>query len=392
MFHRLGKERILEDLKKKIVLLTGPRQVGKTWLAKKIMGHYKAPLYLNYDSLTDKKIIHEQSWLESSDLIVFDEIHKMDMWKNYIKGVFDERPPHRHLLVTGSARLQQISFSGDSLAGRYFAHTLLPFAPFELSLLDRQQRPAASFKKFLDRGGFPEPLLLSKDSEEAERWRRQYMLSLLREDIPGFKFIQRRGKMEELVYLIREGAGSPLSVNSLSQALRLDHKTVSRYLAALEELFIVFQIPAFSKRISRSLVKPRKVYFHDFGFVSPSIRGARLENLVACALLKYCAFIRETSPSRALELSYLRTKDQREADFLISKQGAPLMMIEVKSRDTAFDKSLVYFNSKYGIPGKQICPGLRRPRQIKGRQIASESIESFLLSLNPEKDLAPPFG
>ena len=189
-----------------------------------------------------------------------------------------------------------------------------------------------------------------------------------------------------------ESAGSPLSVNSLSRTLRLDHKTVSRYLSALEDLFIVFQIPAFSRRISRSLVKSKKkIYFHDFGFISPSNPGARLENLVAGALLKHCAFVRETSRCRALELSYLRAKDQRETDFLISKQGAPLMMIEVKPKDAAFDKNLVYFNSRYGIPGKRICPRLRKPRQIRGRQIASEDIESFLLFLDPEKDPAAAF-
>ena len=382
MFHRIGKEQILKDLKQKIVLLTGPRQVGKTWLAKKIMGYYKNPLYLNYDSFKDKKIIEEQSWLESSDLIIFDEIHKRDQWKNYIKGVFDERPAHRHLLVTGSARLQQISFSGDSLAGRYFTHTLLPFSLFEINLLGK----TIPFKKFLNRGGFPEPLLLSKNNEEAERWRRQYMFSLLREDISDFKLIQNRKKIESLVYLLRESVGSPLSVNSLSQTLKLDHKTVVRYLSILEDFFIVFQVPAFSKRISRSLTKSKKVYFYDFGFISSLNPGARLENLTAIALLKYCTFLSEIKPSLSLELTYLRTKDQKETDFLIAKKNSPLMMIEVKSKDMAFDKNLVYFHKKYGIPGKQISPGVKKRRQIKDQRIVSEDIESFLLSLDPNKN------
>ena len=388
MFHRLGKEQILKDLKRKVVLLTGPRQVGKTWLAKKIMSYYKKPLYLNYDSFKDKKIIEEQSWLESSDLIIFDEIHKMDQWKNYIKGVFDERPSHRHILVTGSARLQQISFSGDSLAGRYFVHHLLPFSFFEISHLAKP----ISFKKFLIRGGFPEPLLLAKNNEEAERWRKQYMFSLLREDVADFKLIQNRKKMESLVYLLRESVGSPLSLNSLSQTLQVDYKTVSKYLSILEDLFIVFSIPAFSKRISRSLSKSKKIYFYDFGFINSLNKGARLENLVAIGLLKYCTFINETKPSQSLELNYLRTKDQREIDFLIAKKNSPLMMIEVKSKDMAFDKNLVYFHKKHGIPGKQISYAVKRPRQMKDQKIVSEDIESFLLLLDPTKNPKIPFS
>ena len=378
LFHRLNKASVLKDLKRKIVLLTGPRQVGKTWLAKKIMTHYKNPLYLNYDSFKDQKVIQEQSWLKSSDLIVFDEIHKMNQWKNYIKGIFDTRPRHRNILVTGSARLQKINRSGDSLAGRCFSHTLLPFSVFELSQMNR----TVNFKKLFNRGGFPEPLLISKNENEAERWREQYLFSLLREDIPDFKNIQHYQKMKTLLYLLRENIGSPLSIHSLSQSLKLDHKTVSRYIAVLEDLFIVFQVPSFSKHISRSLSKARKVYFYDFAFIESSKKGQRLENLVALHLLKHCTYRQETSPSKALSLHYLRTKDQKEVDFLLTKRGSPFLMIEVKTKEMAFNKGLLYFYERYGISGKQLCLNLERPQQIKGKDIYKEDLEKFLLNLN----------
>ena len=377
LFHRLKKTLILKDLKRKIVLLTGPRQVGKTWLAKKIMTHYKNPLYLNYDSFKDQKVIHKQSWLESSDLIVFDEIHKMDQWKNYIKGIFDTRPGHRNILVTGSARLQKINRSGDSLAGRCFSHTLLPFSVFELSRLDK----SISFNKLLNRGGFPEPLLISKNENETERWREQYIFSLIREDIPDFKNIQHYQKMKTLLYLLRESVGSPISIHSLCQSLKLDHKTVSKYITVLEDLFIVFQVLSFSKHISRSLSKARKIYFYDFAFIEPSKKGQRLENLVALHLLNHCTYMQETKPSEALSLYYLRTKDQKEVDFLLTKKDSPQLMIEVKTKDRDFSKSLLYFHDKYSISGKQICLNLKRPQQIKGKQIVSENLQSFLLSL-----------
>lgn len=377
LFHRLNKNFILKDLKRKIVLLTGPRQVGKTWLAKKIMTHYKKPLYLNYDSFKDQKIIHEQSWLESSDLIVFDEIHKMDQWKNYIKGIFDTSPQHRDILVTGSARLQRMTQSGDSLAGRYFSHTLFPFSVFELSQLNR----FISFNKFFNRGGFPEPLLISKNENETERWRAQYLFSLIREDISDFKNIQHYQKMKTLVYLLRESIGSPISIHSLCQSLKVDHKTTSKYISILEDLFIVFSVPAFSKHISRSLSKAKKIYFYDFAFIESSKKGQRLENLVALHLLKYCIYMQETKPSEALSLHYLRTKDQKEVDFLLTKKNSPKLMIEVKTTDMAFSKNLIYFYDKYGIEGKQICLNLKRSQQIKGKNIVSEDLKSFLLNL-----------
>ena len=377
LFHRLNKVPILKDLKRKIVLLTGPRQVGKTWLAKKIMTHYKNPLYLNYDSFKDKKIIHEQSWLESSDLIVFDEIHKMEQWKNYIKGIFDTAPTHRNILITGSARLQRTNQSGDSLAGRCFSHTLLPFSVFEL----RQFNKPIPFSRLLSRGGFPEPLLISKNENDVERWREQYIFSLIREDIPDFKNIQHYAKMKTLLYLLREGIGSPLSIHSLCQSMKLDHKTISKYIAILEDLFIVFQVPSFSRHISRSLSKAKKVYFYDFAFIESSKKGQRLENLVALYLLKYCTYMKETTPSKAPSLYYLRTKDQKEVDFLLTQKGSPLLMIEVKVKEVNFSKNLLYFYDKYGISGKQVCLNLKRPQQVRGKDIVSENLENFLLNL-----------
>ena len=126
--NRVQKDLILKDLKKKMVFLVGPRQAGKTWLSKDIAKRFKNSVYLNFDQILDKKIIKEQSWLPKTDLIIFDELHKMDNWKNYLKGVYDTKPNSLKILVTGSARLDLYDQLGDSLAGRYFRHRLLPFS------------------------------------------------------------------------------------------------------------------------------------------------------------------------------------------------------------------------------------------------------------------------
>ena len=146
-------------------------------------------------------------------------------------------------------------------------------------------------------------------------------------------------------------------------------------------MFIIFQVPAYSKQISRSLSKAKKVYFYDFAFIEASKKGQRLENLTTLHLLKYCSYLYDTKPSLAPSLYYLRTKDQKEVDFLLVKKGTPLLILEVKLKDTAFSKNLIYFHNKYGFPAKQIALNVKRPRQIKGKKISSEDLESFLLNL-----------
>ena len=373
-FYRLNKADLLRDLKQKMVFLTGPRQVGKTWLAKKLMKHYKNPLYLNYDSFKDRKIIDAQSWPDKSDLIVFDEIHKMNQWKNYLKGIFDSRPRRQHILVTGSARLTHIARSGDSLAGRFFSHTLLPFSVFELNQIGKN-----SFTQLFKRGGFPEPLLVAKSKNSAERWRDQYISSLLREDIPDFKNLQNYKKLKTLLHLIKENVGSPVSISSFAQNLKLDHKTVTKYISILEDLFIVFQVSIFSKKVSRSLFKLKKIYFYDFAFIEN--KGARLENLVAGHLLKHSLYLKENKPSQALSLNYMRTKDKREVDFVLTKKNKPYLMIEVKSKNSSFSKNLLFFYDRYKIKGKQLCLDLKQAQQVKGKKVFLEDLENFLLSL-----------
>ena len=112
---------VIADLPRKLVLLTGPRQVGKTTLAQQLMADMPPAVYLNWDVPADRAVLQRQSWPRSSQLVVLDEIHKMPGWKAWLKGVADARPPGQGVLVTGSARMDTFRQGGESLAGRYFA-------------------------------------------------------------------------------------------------------------------------------------------------------------------------------------------------------------------------------------------------------------------------------
>ena len=119
---------IARDVVDKMVFVTGPRQVGKTTMAKRLNEGFRQPLYLNYDSVKDRQRINNADWPSTHDYVILDEIHAKPDWKSYLKGVYDTKPAHQSLLVTGSARLDTFRQTGESLAGRYFRWRLHPFS------------------------------------------------------------------------------------------------------------------------------------------------------------------------------------------------------------------------------------------------------------------------
>lgn len=368
---RLQKEHILRDLKKKMVFIVGPRQVGKTWLAKDIMKSYEEPVYLNFDGLKDRKVIMEQSWYADSDLIIFDEIHKMREWKNYIKGVFDTKKDFQQIIVTGSARLESFRKTGDSLAGRYFLHHLLPFSLKELENTEL----ADSLDLLIGRGGFPEPLL--SDPDISGRWRNQYTESLLRYDIVDFQNISHIRNIELLFNMIRDRVGSPISFKSLAEDIQISPITVKKYLHILEDLFIVFRVSPFSRNIARAVQKSSKYYFFDNGLVNGDI-GKKFENLVAIHLLKHCYAKTDYTGIRT-ELKYIRTKEKKEVDFCIVEDNRPVILIEVKSSDTSVAPNLRFFSEKYNIRGVQLVKNIKR--QLSKNGIDIRDAKKFLKEL-----------
>jgi len=369
--NRSQKQHILNDLQKKMVFLVGPRQVGKTWLSREIAASYRNPLYLNFDAYEDRRIIEQQAWLDDVDLLIFDELHKMADWKNYIKGVFDTRGA-QHILVTGSARLQTFRQTGDSLAGRYFAHRLLPFSPAEF-LRVKEQVP---FHHYLQRGGFPEPLLAVTDVD-ADRWRKQYTDSLIRTDILDFERVNDLRSIQLLLEMLRRRVGSPVSYRSLAEDLQLAPNTVKKYIQILEALFIVFRVAPFSKNIARSIIKEPKLYFYDQGMVIGD-RGAILENAVALSLYKH-VLEREDQTGREVELHYIRNKDGKEVDFCVVENSCIEKMIEVKATDSRPDKNLMYFRQRHPFPAVQIVGTIKR--EYKAGEIEIRHAEKFLQQL-----------
>lgn len=356
---------IRADLAKKMVLLTGPRQVGKTTLAKELMADFRRAQYLNWDVADDRRILTEQSWSPRADLLVLDEIHKMPQWKNYLKGVFDGRSADQAILVTGSARMETFRQSGESLAGRYFLARLHPFSVREwVELTDAT--PDDALDRLIERGGMPEPFL-AEDAVTAERWRQQYFTDLVREDVLEFSRIHELKIMRLLLELLRSRVGSPLSIASLARDLQAAPNTVSKYLDILEALYIIFLVRPFHRNVARAILKEPKVYFFDTAYVRGDV-GMKWENACATMLLKHVHFVQDTQ-GKATSLRYLRTKDGAEVDFVLCEDDAPTHLIECKSTDARPASSLVKFAGLF--PEAQSVQLVRELRQEEYRRPVS---------------------
>ena len=356
-------DRIASDLDRKLVILTGPRQVGKTTLARSLMANREPSHYLNWDVAQDRAILRRQSWNRSASLLVMDEIHKMPDWKNWLKGVVDGREPGQALLVTGSARMDTFRQSGESLAGRYFAWRLHPVSVREWCA-HTGGSPEDGLRHLMRRGGFPEPCLAADDSE-ADRWRAQYAIDLVREDVLEFSRLHEITTLRLFLDMLRDRVGSPLSLASMARDLAVAPNTLKRYLDILQALFIVFVVHPWHRNIGRALLQAPKVYFYDNGMVKND-PGARLENAVAAMLQKHADFRRDAL-GKDTALHYIRTKDGAEVDFALGENGELTHLIECKHADNALHRPLLRFAEQFpATQAVQLVAELRQEEQ-RGR-------------------------
>ena len=330
---------VKDDLPQKIILLVGPRQVGKTTLAE-MFG--EGSQYLNFDLSEHRQILRDKSWDRSSSYLIFDEIHKMKEWKRWLKGIYDTEKLSPPIIVTGSAKLDTYKKVGDSLAGRYFQFRLHPLDVAEATTaLDME--PKDAFNRLMTIGGFPEPFL--KGTERFyNRWKNSHLDIILRQDLIDLETVSDIKSIEILIDLISQQVGSTISYSSLAQTLQVSDKTVKRWLTILENLYLVFSIRPFSKKISRSILKAPKFYFYDNGRVQGD-EGIRFENLVALSLHKYVSYQKDCY-GRDLDLAFLRKKDGKEIDFILLEKEQPLILIECKLSDAKPSKNFVLFEEE----------------------------------------------
>lgn len=328
------------DLGRKMVLLAGPRQCGKTTLAKSLLD--ERGQYFNWDIVRDRKIIRELAWPKDASLVVLDELHKAPKWKNLLKGVIDEFGNEPPLLVTGSARLDAFRRAGDALTGRHFFYRLHPIDVAESKGFLPGLAVPARVKRLLSAGGFPEAFLNPK---EAPRLLNDRMELVTREDLRDLTRISSWRGPADLLELLRERVGKPTNYDNVARSLGVSSPTAKSWVELLEKLYVVFLLPPYSSSLSRTIRKDRRIFFFDCAAAYDDTGGAQLENLVACCLLKFVQF-RKDSAGENWNLHYLRDKEGREVDFVVTLNRRVHWLIEVKTSDDDIGTSLKYYTAK----------------------------------------------
>ncbi|HEX6813875.1 MAG TPA: AAA family ATPase [Planctomycetota bacterium] len=352
LYTALLREHVREH--RQMVLLAGPRQVGKTTVCRTLDADAR---YLNWDDADDRRLILRgpkavaealglASLRAGRPLVVFDELHKHRKWKQFLKGFFDGHADQVHIAVTGSARLDVYRRGGDSLMGRYLLYRMNPFSVGELlrqtvptePLAKPKRLAPARFDQLLQRGGFPEPFL--KDPRFGVRWRELRRQQLVREDVRDLARVQEIGQLEVLEELLRERSGRTLTFSELANTVHVTVETATRWVGLLTHLHHGFLLRPWFKNVTKSLRKEPKWYQADWAGIGDG--GQRAETFVACHLLKAVQTWEDLGFGR-FELRYLRDKNQREVDFCIVRDGKPWFLVEAKLGDTALSPALAHF-------------------------------------------------
>ena len=354
--HRIYEKIIRTHLEKyrQMVFLSGPRQVGKTTLAKEF-----SSCYLDWDNVDARSLILKgptavfdfatEKLTPAMPLVAFDEIHKYRLWKNFLKGFIDTYEGGIKVMATGSARMDIYSRGGDSLMGRYFPYRVHPFSVAELLdgdvptdaqlISPPRQLDETSWNVLLTHGGFPEPFTRRKIAF-TRRWRTLRSAQLLRKDVIDLYQTPELSQLEVLAKILSLRSGEQLVAASLANEVRASENTIREWIAVLKTLYYGFEIRPWFKNIENSLRKTPKWYLRDWATVSDE--GKRAETMVACHLLKAVEGWTDLGLG-VFELFYLRDKKKREVDFLVTRDEEPWFIAEVKKSDEALSPNLEYY-------------------------------------------------
>lgn len=386
----------------KMAFISGPRQCGKTTMAKMLLQQRGSGVYYNWDEIKfrrlwtkDPSTILPKMIKHEKPLVILDELHKAKLWKRNLKGLYDTVEDAYDILVTGSARLNVYRKGSDSLMGRYYHFRLHPFSVSELmdgqffhypddlikTLLSHTKKTSAqsmkNFDNLLQFGPFPEPLF-AMNKRTLNLWQRNRIEKIIREDLRDMSQLPELSQVEMLASLLPERVAQPLSIKALSEDLEVAYTTVKRWLNYFNQLYYCFNLKPYAKSLARAIKKENKLYLWDWSEVENP--GARFENLVACHLLKYCDYLTDTGVG-TFELRYVKNKEKQEIDFLIMRDKKVFLPIEVKVSDTQPSRSWSKFLTQLNCPiGVQLVmqANIHKTVDYAGQKIVVITAADFL--------------
>ena len=316
--HRYLEVSIRKDLQKKMVLLAGPRQVGKTILGRNLERNLKNGATVEEEAFQERTVVADRVWPQRAELLILIQLQKVPDWVSWLKGVIDGRSKtigmNDRMLVTGSARMEAFRQAGKSWVGRYYLWRLHPISVREWCETSNAT-PEQALMHLMERSGFPAPVL-ALSHEEAEHWRSEHFSYVMHEDVIDASGLHEEKAMRSFVQILRERVGTPLSLAAIAHEVGVAPSTITRYLGILESQYFVFTVRPWSKDIARATLHQPKVYFFDVGLVLGDA-SAQFENFVAYHLLKNVHW-QQDAKGQNVDLHYIRTKDDAQVDFSLS--------------------------------------------------------------------------
>ena len=314
------------------VVLLGPRQVGKTTLALEV-GAGRPSIYLDLEDEDDRaRLANPVSYFadHQNELVILDEVHRAPELFQRLRGVIDRGrqsgKDNGRFLLLGSAAMDLLRQSGESLAGRVSYQELGPFDALEVAPGD--------LDALWVRGGFPRSFLADTDALSLQ-WRRDFIRTYLERDVPQFGSRVSAETMRRFWTMLAHNQSQMLNAANLARALGVSAMTVAGYLDLLVDLLLVRRLPAWHHNIGKRLVKSPKVYVRDSG-IAHALLGIRdKEALLAHPIAgqTWESFVIETLIAAApdgAQAHYYRSAGGAEVDLVLTLPGGPLWAVEIK--------------------------------------------------------------
>ena len=355
MINRIIKSSILSDYKRrKVIVLLGARQVGKTTLLSELCEGKDRVLSLNCDNVDDvlalegKTTTELRQLLSSYELVFIDEAQRVKNVGLTLKMIGDLKL-ETQVVVTGSSSLDMADEINEPATGRLIEYNLFPFSLPELALYSSEREENRLLENRMIYGLYPEVVT---EPGDAKRTLMTLTNNYLYKDLFAYKGIKKPELIQKLVRALALQLGSEVSYNELSNLLGVDRGTVETYINLLEKCFVVFRLDSFSRNLRNEIKKGKKVYFYDNGvrnavlsnFAPLELRndvGALWESLMVSERVKRNAY-----SGNYAQLFFWRTHEQQEID-LIEEQDGMLHTFEFKWNGKARSSQPKVFASSY---------------------------------------------
>jgi predicted AAA+ superfamily ATPase len=324
----------------KVIVIHGPRRVGKTTLLKKYLeSENNSVLFVNGDDIIVRQYLESQSIQTLRDfvgdhrLLVVDEAQYVEKIGLNLKLIVDHIPEIK-VIVTGSSSFDLDRDVGEPLIGRKYVLKLFPLSQMEISKIEKRHETTASLESRLIYGSYPEVVLI-RDNRRREDCLRELIQSYLFKDILALEGIRYANKLVRLLQLLAFQIGKQVSFTELGKQLSMSKNTVERYLDLLEKVFVIYRLSGFSRNLRKEITKSQRYFFYDTGvrnalignFNPLSVRndlGELWENYIITERMKRQEYLRKVTNSY-----FWRTYDKKEIDLVEERQGR-LFGYEVK--------------------------------------------------------------